>query len=419
MKKIYRFFSVLLCAVFILNLSGCLSTDENVEVQSSVERITFSWWGGNSRHEYTMDGVDAFEKLNKDIKVDCKYGVWNGYTKRQNIYVKSNEEPDVMLINYSWIKEYSPEGDGFYDIYKLADYVDLSNFTKNELSYGEVNGKLNAIPIAFNAETIYYNKDLYDKYGLELPTTWEDFFDAAKVMQKDGIYPLSMGDKALFFFVISYFEQTTGKNPCDKDGNLVLTREDIEYMLKFYKRLIDEKVIPPIEQYDRIIFFQGKTAATMAWISDADRYCSDLLDNGVNVTVGEYPVAEGAKTLGWYVKPATMYAISNSTQNPEAAAKLLNFLLNSKEMALLQKTEKGMPISDSAYEALEDENMLDGISVTANQQVSDNQDRLSVMNTVLENENVYLGFVNESTYYLYDKKTLEEVASSIYNEFYN
>jgi oligogalacturonide transport system substrate-binding protein len=332
--------------------------------------------------------------------------------------MKSSEAPDVMQINYSWLSEYSSDGEGFYDINTLSDYIDLSNYKDIELSYGEINGKLNAVPIAFNSETMYYNMDMYEKYGLEQPKTWEDFFKAAKVMSKDGVYPLGLGDKAFFFFELAYFEQTTNRSACDENGNLALTKDDIKYMLQFYKRLFDEKVIPPIDQYNLHYFLTFQVAGTMGWISDADNYCSTLTDNGVNVVIGDYPRADNSSKLGWYAKPATMYAISKTTENPEAAARLLDFLLNSKEMAELQKTEKGIPISDSAQEVLKQDNLLDGLVYKADVQMSENQEKMSVLYPVLEKENVYIAFKDDATYYLYGKKTLDEVADMIYNDFY-
>lgn len=419
MNRLKRILCIALSTAFVFNTCGCVSNNTVLDEQKNIKHINFSWWGGDGRHTYTLDGVDVFEQLNSDILVECKYGIWNGYSNRQNIYMASNEAPDVMQINYSWLSEYSPDGTEFYDIYKLSEYVDLSNFTKEELAYGEVNGKLNAIPIAFNAETMYYNKDLYDKYNLELPKTWNDFFDAAKVMGKDNIYPVCVGEKGAFFFILAYFEQTTGKSACDENGNLILTKEDIAYMLEFYKKLVDEKVIPPVPQYDRNQFTQGKAAGIIGWVSDVDRYCGILLERGCNVVVGTYPTADNAKKLGWYIKPATLYSISKNTKEPESAGKLLNFLLNSEEMALLQKTEKGIPVSDSAYKVLKDQGLLDDLAVDANEQINVNQKDLSKMPTVLEGENVYLSFLNDSNYYIYDRMSLEEVAELLYNQFYN
>jgi oligogalacturonide transport system substrate-binding protein len=39
----------------------------------------------------------------------------------------------------------------------------------------------------------------------------------------------------------------------------------------------------------------------------------------------------GATDAGLFFKPAQMLSIGKSTKNPQAAAKVINFLLNSKE----------------------------------------------------------------------------------------
>lgn len=420
MKKIFaKFISLISALSIMLATTGC-SDDKDVVYGKDDVNITFSWWGSDNRNSYTLDGVDAFEELNDSISVSCKYSAWKGYSKRQNIYMKSLNVPDVMQINFSWLKDYSPDGNGFYDLSQLSDYIDFSNFTDMELDFGRVNGKLNAIPIALNTETIYFNKDMYDKYGLELPTNFEDYFEAAKVMEKDGIYPIGMGDKGLFFFCLSYLEQTTGRAACDENGNLTLTKDDIVIMLQFYKRLFDEKVIEPIEKHDFTHFTKGKVAGVMGWVSDATMYCQPAVDKGVNVVVGDFPkINDNVEHLGWYVKPATMYAISANTEQPVAAAKLLDFLLNSREMALLQKTEKGVPISKNAKEVLVSENILEGLTYDANENITKYSDKLSKMETILESDNVYGVFKNEADYYLYDRNTLDEVAESLYNKFYS
>jgi oligogalacturonide transport system substrate-binding protein len=237
-------------------------------------------------------------------------------------------------------------------------------------------------------------------------------------MQQDGIYPMFMGEKAAFFFLISYFEQSTGKSVCDDDGNIVLTKDDIKFMLEFYKRLVDEGVIPVVGKYNLNYFMTGKTAGIMGWISDSEKYCSALIESGANVVVGDYPRLDGATKLGWYVKPATMYAISDTTEQPEAAARLLNFLVNSEDMAMLQKTEKGIPISNSAVEVLKENDLLSGLAYSANQVLEKNQEEMSGMSYILEDEDIYMFFEDEAVYYIYGNMSAEEVADSIYNAFY-
>ncbi|MBR6401334.1 MAG: carbohydrate ABC transporter substrate-binding protein [Firmicutes bacterium] len=422
-----RFIGIMLACVTALSTAGCGKSGDDIIVYGgnteNKKQISLAWWGNDARASYTMDGVSAFEQLNPEIGVKCKYGVWAGYTKRQNIYMLSHDEPDVMQINFDWIRTYSPDGKGFYDMNRLSDIIDLSNFEDKDLSYGMVEGRLNAIPIALNTHCIFVNKDIYDKYGLDIPKSWDDYFNAAKVMKADGIYPISMGDKQLFFLAVAYLEQTTGHSACTVDGELSLTKEDIAVMLEFYGRMHDEKVLMPIKSSDFASFANGISAATLRWISGSQTMFDGLFKEEVHIVPAPYPTISGSvddtDDLGWYVKPATLYAISGNTEHPKEAAKLVNFLLNSEEMAMLQKTEKGIPISKSALKVLQENGQLDNIDYVATEAMFNYRDKLKMMQPILKKESTFLTFFEGAQYYLYKQQTLDEAAENIYNNIYS
>lgn len=416
-KNHKRGLSVLMMLFLLFVISGCGEQKTDMAVGDTIT-IEYSWWGDDSRNQYTLDAVDIFEKENPEINVKCKYGVRNGYEKRQHIYMKSQETPDVMLINYGWLDTYSSDGSGFYDLNTLSDYIDFENYTEEELAFGTKNGRLNAVPIAFNTETFYYNETLWNSYGLSIPRTWDDLFDAARIMSKDGVYPLGMTKKSLFFMLLSHYIQTTGNDPVKSDGTLNLNKEQIGDMLDFYKELLDKKVLMSVDSFNRNAFASGEVGGTLAWVSDAGGYCDPLKENGYDVKIGEYICEPGAKSLGWFVKPATMYAISNNTEHPEAAAKLLNYLLNGEEMTLRQGTEKGVPISSSALAVLDEHDMLTGFEVQADAMRKENSDKLSIMAPILESEDVYGSFKSDSDYYLYDKLSRDETIDRIYSDMY-
>lgn len=381
---------------------------------SEQSEISFSWWGNDERHVYTMDGVDLFQELHPQVAVDCRYGIWNGFEKRNKVWMESCREADVMQINYAWLTEYSSDGDGYYDLYQLDDIIDLSNFCESDLAFGEKNGKLNALPIAFYASALFLNENIYAQYGLDIPVTWDDYFEAASFMKKDDMYPLGMVKKQLYLLLISWFEQSTGRHAFSRDGELLMNAEDIAYILEFYQRLLDEKVLIPIDQFSTSLFTKGEIAGAMFWISDANKYCGTLEENGGKPVIGEYPVLEGANLTGWYMKPATMYAISSVTENPTASAELLNFLLNNKEMAVLQGTEKGVPVSKSALETLQEKSMLTGYGYNANQKILEDRNLMEIMVPAMENEGLVDAFKKGADEYLYEKASLEECSEAIF-----
>ena len=407
-----RVIPLLLVAVMLFLLSAC-SNGTVITTNTEQVELSLSWWGNDVRHEYTLAAIKEFEALHPGINVVCHYSDWSGYQVRSNAQMASNTEADVMLINYAWIQQYSPNGDTYYDINTLTEYVDLSTFSSEELDYGMQKGKLNALSTALNTQTVYLNKTVYAQYGLELPQTWEDYFNAAKVMNGEA-YPIAMVAKSLWFFSIAYAEQHLGKQFMNIDGTINFTPGDIEVMIDFYCRLINEKVIPQPEYFDSLKISTGEYGGTMAWISDASSHCGKAIENGYEMVIGNYPVDTAARVGdGWYAKPATMYAISANTEHPEQAAMLLDFLVNSEEMARLQGVEKGVPVSAAARTCLEENNMLTGIQYEAFLKMNEYTDSIAVVSPYLEDANMIDDFRNACNAVLFDKSSSGEQAEEL------
>lgn len=406
---------ILICSSIPLVLTGC-ADKQIVKSQKEQTEITLSWWGNDKRNEYTIEAVQEFERLHPDIKVKCSYSEWSGYEARSRVQMVSATEADVMQINFSWLSEYSADGAGYYNLEELRDYVDLSNFSEEMLNYGRKNDILNAVPIAMNTETLYINKTLYESYGLSVPETWDDLFKAAEVMKKDGVYPFGAASKAVWLYFITYAEQVSGKSILTEDGKLNFTAAEFQLMLEMYVKMINEKVIPQVEYFERLNIDNSVYGGTVAWVSDAVNYLGAAMENGNTVIPAEYTVLEGKQAgEGWYAKPATLYAVSVNTDHPEESAMLLDFLLNSQEMALLQGIEKGIPLSASARKYLEEEGMLSGLQYEASLKMEENPN-LSKMHPFMENTEILSDFVDECNNVLYEKKTAEQAGKDLYQQ---
>ena len=391
---------------------GC-SQKQSVTSQHEQTEITLSWWGNDNRTEYTLQAVHLFETQHPEIKVKCSYSEWSGYEARSRIRMVSDTEADVMQINVGWLDQFSADGSGYYDLNKVSGFLDLSNFPEDILRFGTRNNVLNAIPIAMNAETVYINKTIFNKYGLNVPKTWDDMFDCAKVLSKDNIYPLSGASKAVWLYAITYTEQSTGVSFLDEKNNFAFTPAEWEVAIDFYVRMVNEKVIPQIENFKKVNIEKGEYAGSIAWVSDAINYFGTSINNGDEVVAADYtafsPDESGA---GWYEKPATLYAISKNTVHPREAALLLDFMLNSSDMALLQGVEKGIPISKSALGHLDKAGMLSGLQYEASEVMNSNP-RLREMNPVLENNDMINDFIDACNLVLYDKSSLEDAAAEL------
>ena len=400
--------AVLMCAA----LSGCVEKDAYIPHEDT-NAVSFSWWGKDQRNEYTLAAVDAFEKKTK-IPVEVHFGEYEGFKKHMDMQFYSDTEADVMQLNYDWLYEYSPDGEGFYDLNELDDYIDLSVFSEKDLECATINGKLNALPTSFNAITFYYNKKMYESYGLDLPETWDDVIKAAEVMGPDGVYPLELSPKSAWLSAAAYYEQTTG-NKLYSATQLRLTKDGYRTMLEFYLSLIEAGVTPGGDKFNRNDLENKKCAGLSVWISDAEYYCDPSLDKGLDIVVGDYLQTKNASLFGWYKKPTSLYAIKKDTKHPYEAARLMDFLENSKQMNTLQKLGKGIPVSKAALEILEAHDMLKGIQFDANEKMK-GESRFEMMSPYIEDTDAVELFSDTAKKISEGRLTMDEALEQTYDQ---
>ncbi len=415
MKLLSRLIAVAAAAAM---LTQCSCAGEQV-IHSQREQtvITLAWWGNDARTEYTLKAVQIFQRRHPEIKVKCNYSEWSGYEARNRIRMVSETESDVMQINVGWLDDFSEDGSGYYDLSKVSDIVDLSDFPEETLRFGTRNGVLNAVPIAMNAETVFINKTVYDSHGLAVPQTWDDLFTAADVLSKDGIYPLCGASKAIWLYCITYAEQKTGKSFFDSNGSIAFKPEDLQVMIGFYNEMVDRKVIPKIEDFKKLNIENGTYAGAVAWVSDAMNYFEKNIGSGEEIIAADYTAFSPADSgAGWYEKPATLYAMSKNTSHPREAALLLDFLLNDKEMALLQGVDKGIPIGKSTLGYLGEEGMLKGLQYEASVVMNENT-KLREMSPLIEDTALINQFNAACNLVLFDKATPEEAAQQLYDTY--
>ncbi len=419
LKKIYIIPILALSVLTACSLADFknLRTPAELVYEEKTAEVGFSWWGTEERHRDYIEGLEKFKRLNPDIKVDVSYGVWDGFEKRNRIAMVSKTAADVMLINYSWLDKYSADGEGYYDLSTLSDYIDLDQFSEEDLSYGTRNGKLNAIPIAYNTTLFFYNESIYNRYDLEIPQSWEDLFAAAEVMGKDGIYPMGMVKKQFFLTMAAHYEQESGQRIISEDGKLNLDAEGAGAMLEFYKKLVDARVIKPVDSFEANSFLNGETAGIASWFNDGVKYGKFLDSKGEKVRCGPLLGIKRKDYRGWYKKPATLYAMSKGTMHPQESARLMEYLLNDEDFARIQGIEKGFPISRKADRIVQEYCNIPEYSIEAHDIIRAGSSKLEIMPSQMENANLIDAFCEAADKYVYREGDLNTCASEMINSF--
>lgn len=332
--------------------------------------LRMSWWGGNARHQQTLKAIDAFHKQYPNINVKAEYTGWDGHLSRLTTQIAGNTEPDVMQTNWNWLPIFSKNGDGFYDLNKMKDEIDLNQFDPKELSATTVNGKLNGIPISVTARVFYFNTETWKKAALAYPKNWDELLNAGKVFKEklgDQFYPVILEHQDSLALLNSYMVQKYNIPAIDLK-NQKFSYSDAQWLEFFglYKKLVDAHVMPSAKyyasfgksnMYEMKPWITGDWAGTYMWNSTITKY-SDNLQPPAKLELGSYPLLDGAHDAGLFFKPAQMLSIGKSTKHPKEAALLINFLLNGKEGVQALGLERGVPLSKAAVAQLREDGVI-------------------------------------------------------------
>lgn len=358
------------CFAIMLSACGKKTKPELTQPDGSLDECTlrFSWWGGDDRHEATLEAIELWNSIHPEIEIIPEYGGWDGWTEKINTQINGNAAPDILQINYDWLVNFS-----FYDLYLLTDTLDLSGFSEETLSFGEKDGHLNAVTVSMSGRGLFYNSEVYKSLNAEYPSTWEELIALGDTFGSQNLYPLDLDIQSggtAWYLAVVYVQQNTGKEFISMDGELGFTVEDIKAALDFYKTLEDNHVIRTIKTrtdedgnaalYQSSEFIDGKIAGVLEWGSAVGKY-EAVLDEGV-LESGPLLTDNNGNSGGWMIKPSLLYAISSDTEYPDEAAAFMDFLLNNEECAEILGTTRGIPASSYAFEHLYKTGLLDGLA---------------------------------------------------------
>lgn len=342
--------------------------------------LTFSWWGGDTRHDATLAAVDAFMKKYPGITVKSNYGAWSGWEDSMATMFATGTAPDVNQINWNWITSYSADGSTFLDLNTVADTLDLTQFSDSSKELCTVAGELQAIPVSMTGRIFYWNKTTFDKAGIATPTSYAELLAAGETFKNvlgDDYYPIALGEYDRMILMVYYLESVYNK-PWVENKVLQYSVEEIQEGLDFIQKLEDSHVTPSIatitgdgaDSLDKNPkWMSGTYAGIFEWDSSASKFAS-ALSEGQELIVGEY-FKDFGPYQGGYAKVSLAMAISETCKHPKEAAMLVNFLLNDNEGTAIMKSERGIPLSKAALANCSSQGLLNEMVVEANGKVLD------------------------------------------------
>ncbi|NJD03118.1 MAG: extracellular solute-binding protein [Ruminiclostridium sp.] len=206
MKGSYLKILCLMVAVsMVLTLAACGTAQgggtQAETTQKVQEPVTLTFW-------HTWPSADteptkkAFDKAledwtaaNPNIKIEVDTAASDPYKQKIQTAVAAGETSDLFFWwNAAMAKPFVDAG----KLLALDDY--LNDGTKDKilgdaLSGFTYDGKIYGLPFVTSAAFIFCNKDVFDKNGVKIPTTFEELLEAVKAFRAKNVTPFTLGNK--------------------------------------------------------------------------------------------------------------------------------------------------------------------------------------------------------------------------------
>jgi len=327
MKKMKKIMSILLVAVLTLSLmtacgkkkdeetnnQGTKTEDTTAEVTTAPEvteaveetasnpvtLTTVSMFGG------TDANAANYQAINAQFMVDNSYITLEDDSQASDQDWKTKIAADFAVGNEPDVIQYFTDAnasdvlaaDKFVSIEEIkAEYPEYAGDTLDSALNAATNpdGVQRAVPTTGYWEGLFCNKDLFDQYGLELPTDWAKMLKAIDTFKTNGIVPIAVSLNNVPHYWVEFL-LLSAAGPDEYTSVPTTAPEDWCKGLEMFKTLRDLGAFPvDTDTIDNELageLFKSKQAAMQL---DGSWYAGGVTDQD-NTVVVTFPTIDGGK----------------------------------------------------------------------------------------------------------------------------
>ncbi len=185
----------IIIAVFLLlfTVTSCASP-----TPTSTTPVRITMWTiaieADATHDAFANAVSTFNANHQDIQIDISYIPDASYKTQLEVAIGAGDTPDIFQTWGGGTLQSQVEAGVVREIGSLSgDAAD--KFRPITLGPSTFDGKYYAVPVDLVFAFVWYNKDMFDQHGVEVPTTWSEFLASCETFKKVGIVPVAVGNK--------------------------------------------------------------------------------------------------------------------------------------------------------------------------------------------------------------------------------
>ena len=179
---------VALALVSGVAISATLSGLDEISSRAMSNVTEITYWAMSTQQDNYEPVVEAFNKENKDIKVNISYHDTDGIKDACKVAASSKTLPNMWFNWGGSLGGFYVENGLTYNLNDLAKEYNWSDkFNENALELCTYDGVISGYPSSYNILGVFYRKDLFEKYAIEVPETLEEFEAACETLKENGI----------------------------------------------------------------------------------------------------------------------------------------------------------------------------------------------------------------------------------------
>ena len=319
---------------------------------------TQEWFLGSGMNGTNF--VDKFEAENPGIKLNLEVVSWNDVYTVVDTRIAAGNAPDILNIDV--FANYATDG----LLLPVSEYCPeelFNDFFPSFIAQSVIDDTVWAVPDLASARAMFYNVDMLNEVGVEVPTTWSELEDVSQAIidfYNGEVYPWGVDmttDEGQAAF--AYYTWGNGGGFVDADGNWAVNSPENVEAIKFAVDLVNKGFTNPNPatqtRYDlQDMFAAGKMAMLIA----PNQLPTYVADKGgtINMATANIPAADGKTSSSVGVMDRIMAFKDDSAPDQaarnEAIGKFLTFFYNPENYVGWVSMEGFLPAVNSAVEAL-------------------------------------------------------------------
>jgi multiple sugar transport system substrate-binding protein len=319
------------------------SSDDITKALEKGGTLTYWSWTPSAK-----DQVAAFEKAYPKVKVKLVNAGTGAdqYTKLQNTIKAGSGAPDVAQVEYYALPQFALS-DSLLDLssYGFGSLEDkFAASTWKSVTDGD---KIYGLPQDSGPMALFYNKKVFDKYGIAIPKTWDEYVAAAKKLHAADPNAYIAADSGDAGFTTSMIAQAGGTPFTNKGDKVTIDLADAgtKKWTKTWDQLVEQGLLSKTvgwsdDWYKQLGNGQIATLITGAWMPG--NLEASVADASGDWRVAPMPTYDGG-TAQTANNGGSAEAVMKQTKNPALAAGFLKWLNSSKASTKVFMESGGFP----------------------------------------------------------------------------